>query len=121
DAFDLWANSFEYSVLVKIQTNSDYVHALFLGQAGFLDIDSSDPFVQTLQKEYAFLKLKYNLTPLNVSAFKFFRLRPYSFPTIRLMQLASLYAQYQNVFAFLMGTKSLKKLAAVFEDLVYPE
>lgn len=121
EAFDLWANSFEYSVLVKIQTNSDYVHALFLGQAGFLDFDSSDPFVQTLQKEFAFLKLKYNLTPLNVSAFKFFRLRPYSFPTIRLMQLASLYAQYQNVFAFLMGTKSLEKLEAVFEDLVYPE
>jgi hypothetical protein len=121
EAFEFWANSFDYSVLVKIQTNSDYVHALFLGQAGFLDIDSSDPFVQTLQKEYAFLKSKYQLNPMNVAAFKFFRLRPYSFPTVRLMQLATLYAEYQNVFAFLMGTKSLEKIEAIFEELVYPE
>lgn len=121
DAFEQWADSFDYSVLTKVQTNSDYVHALFFGQAGFLSINSKDPFIQTLQKEYAFLQSKYNLEPIASSIFKFFRLRPVSFPTVRLMQLASLYAQYQNLFTFLMGSKDLKKIESIFDELNYPE
>jgi hypothetical protein len=121
EAFEQWANSFDYSILTKVQTNSDYVHALFLGQAGFLKEENKDPFVQTLKKSYVFLQTKYQLEPMNVSAFKFFRLRPVSFPTIRLMQLASLYAQYQNLFAFLIGTKSLDRILPIFEELIYPE
>lgn len=120
EAFEQWANSFDYSVLSKIQTNSDYVHALFFGQAGFLDHESEEEFVKILQKEYKFLRLKYNLEPINANQFKFFRLRPVSFPSVRLMQLASLYAQYQNLFMFLLGSSDLKKIKTVFEELEYP-
>lgn len=121
DVFTDWANSFDFNVLVKVQQNSDWVHALFFGQAGFLDFQSRDTFVQLLQKEYAFLKRKFNLYPIQATQFKFFRLRPVSFPTVRLMQLAVLYSTYQNLFSFLMGTSSMEKIYKVFEDLEYPE
>lgn len=120
EAFDSWANSFKFSILTKVQTNSDYVHALFFGQAGFLNVDSEDEFVKILQKEYKFLQSKFDLEPISSNLFKFFRLRPVSFPSVRLMQLASLYAQYQNLFTFLMGTKDLQKIKMVFEELNYP-
>lgn len=86
-----------------------------------MDFKSEESYIQNLQKEYGFLKTKYDLEPIDRSIFKFFRLRPVSFPTVRMMQLASLFVHYQNLFAFLMGTGDLKRLSAVFRDLSYPE
>ena len=48
-------------------------------------------------------------------------MRPSSFPTVRIMQLATLYSHYQNLFAFLMGTQSIEKIKGIFEDIEYPE
>lgn len=121
EAFELWADSFDFKVLTKSQFNPDAVHALFFGQAGFLTTNSKDEFILQLKKDYEFLQIKYDLQPLNPVVFKFFRLRPVSFPTIRMMQLATLYTHYQNLFAFLMGTSSVEKIFPVFSELVYPE
>lgn len=121
ESFADWANSFDFKILKKILTNPDYVHALFFGQAGFLETKSQDGYVLTLKKNYSFLESKFGLKPVEKNIFKFFRLRPVSFPTVRMMQLATLYAHYQNVFMFLMGTEDLKKIRQVFHDLVYPE
>lgn len=121
EAFVNWANSFDFEVLIKNQLNPDYVHAIFFGQAGFLDFESEDIYVKEMKKNYEFLSLKYRLQKTNSSMFKFFRMRPSSFPTVRMMQLATLYSHYQNLFAFLMGTRSIEKIKGVFKDLIYPD
>jgi hypothetical protein len=121
EAFQVWANSFDFKVLQKIRNQPDLIYALFFGQAGFLNFDSNDVYVIELQKEYGFLQNKFKLEPVDVSVFKFFRLRPVSFPTVRMMQLAALYANYQNLFKFLMSTNSIEKIYKVFEGLDYPE
>ncbi|MGB6093145.1 MAG: DUF2851 family protein [Moheibacter sp.] len=121
DVFEIWADSFDYKVLKKIQTRPELVQALFLGQAGFLDINSNDEYVLKLQDDYLFLSNKYKLFPVDNKIFKFSRMRPYSFPTVRLMQLATLYSSYQNLFGYLMGSRSFKKIEAVFYDLAYPD
>ncbi len=121
ESFTLWANSFSFKVLTKIQTKPDLVYALFFGQAGFLDFETEENYVSNLKKDYSFLQSKFDLNPLDKSVFKFFRLRPPSFPTVRMMQLAALYGHYQNVFMFLMGTKDIEKIRQVFRDLNYPE
>lgn len=120
EAFQHWANSFDFKIVQKTQNRTDLVQALFLGQAGFLEIESENEYVKFLQKEFQFIKSKYNLQPVNSSVFKFFRLRPPSFPTVRLVQLASAYAQYPNLFMFLMGSKSAEKIYPVFSDLELP-
>ncbi len=121
ESFADWANSFPFKVLTKIQTKPDLVYALFFGQAGFLDFETEEIYTSNLKKDYSFLQSKFGLNPLDKSVFEFFRLRPPSFPTVRLMQLATLYGHYQNVFMFLMGTKDLGKIRQVFRDLKYPE
>ncbi len=120
EAFLIWASSFDFKILNKVQTNPEYVYALFFGQAGFLNLKSEEFYIQNLQKNYLFLQSKFELKQLNAHIFKFFRLRPPSFPTVRMMQLATIYAHYQNVFAFLMGTKDVKKIRKVFSELEYP-
>lgn len=121
EAFEIWADSFDYKVLTKIQTNPDFVQSLFLGQAGFLDFQTQNEYLLKLQSDYEFLCNKFKLEPLNKNIFKFSRMRPYSFPTVRLMQLATLYSSYQNLFAYLMGSRSFQKIKSVFSDLDYPE
>lgn len=121
ESFTLWANSFPFKVLAKIQTKPDLVYALFFGQAGFLDFETDENYISNLKKDYSFLQSKFDLNPLDKSVFKFFRLRPPSFPTVRLMQLATLYGHCQNVFMFLMGTKDVEKVRQIFRDLNYPE
>lgn len=119
-AFADWADSFDFKILQKIQKNKNWVYALFFGQAGFLDNSNPDEYVQRLKADYEFLRSKYGLSPVSPTLFKFFRLRPGSFPTIRLMQLATVYVHYQNLFMFLAGTRSADKIYPVFRDLEYP-
>lgn len=121
EAFSFWSDSFDFKIISKIQHNSNYVHALFLGQAGFLHGNFEDSYIQKLQKDYSFLQTKYQLRAINPVVFKFSRLRPISFPTIRLMQLASIYSHYQNLFSFLMGTQKIERIFSVFQDLNYPD
>lgn len=121
ESFEDWAHSFDFKILKKILSYPEYIHALFLGQAGFLEIKSQEEYVLNLQKNYSFLQSKFGLRPMKINNFKFFRLRPVSFPTVRMMQLAAIYAHYQNLFMFLMGTENQEKIRQVFHDLDYPE
>lgn len=67
------------------------MEALLLGQAGLLtDCDDSDEYIKDLKREYAFLKAKFNLSPMDASLWKMMRLRPDNFPAIRLSQLAAI-------------------------------
>jgi len=102
DAFASVANSFEFSIMRKIQSNKIQIEALLFGQSGLLTIDSQEPYYLTLQKEYQFLQQKFKLSNDSITSIQFFRLRPLNFPTIRLSQLANLYHSSQNLFSKLI-------------------
>ena len=92
------------------------IEALLFGQAGFLEQNFTESYPQTLQKEYAFLKAKYNLQGMKASEWNFLRLRPANFPTLRIAQLAQMIVQNINLFSvFLYADKSktLKKILQV--------
>ncbi len=111
EAFEIWAASFPFKVLQKVQQNPQQVEALFFGQAGFL-AEVFDEYAATLQTEYHFLQRKFNLNPIPKSIFKFSSLRPLGFPTIRIAQLSSLYANYNSIFSEIIQFKTIQQ----FED-----
>ena len=88
--FELIAKQLPVHFLLKHADNLLQLEALLLGISGLLDAQSKNKYIQSLQNEFEFLKNKYNLIPLNHTIFKFSRLRPANFPTIRLIQLAKL-------------------------------
>ncbi|HMB99886.1 MAG TPA: DUF2851 family protein [Flavobacteriaceae bacterium] len=106
DSFLSIANSIDYSVLKKSQAKIESLEALFFGQAELLESDIQDVYFLELQKEYRFLKQKFNLNSFGVVPLKFFRLRPPNFPTIRLSQLSRLYHSYQNLFARIVESQT---------------
>lgn len=98
EAFYQMAMSIPFHVVQKCQANPLQLEALFMGQSGLLEGAVVDEYYQKLQNEYQFLRNKFSLQPIE-SPPKFFRLRPYNFPTIRLSQLASLYHSNTALFS----------------------
>jgi len=108
DSFLQLANSFDFSIFRKNQAKVENLEVLLFGQAALLNADFEDIYFQNLKKEYAFLQVKYQLKPIHQSELKFFRLRPNNFPTIRLSQLANLYATHQNLFSKLLSITKIE-------------
>ena len=114
DAFFSLANSINFSVIRKTQSNLLELEALFMGQADLLENDSQTAYHQELKRSYHFLKQKFNLNQDQVLPVQFFRLRPLNFPTIRLVQLASLYHQHANLFSKILDLKSKEAFYDLF-------
>lgn len=96
-----------FKVLQKHRNNLFQLEALLLGQSG-LEAEQSDEYSTALAKEYAFLAHKYGLTSqqLRPQEWKFLRLRPANFPTVRLAQLAALIQQQNSLFSLFVNTES---------------
>jgi len=106
-----------YTLLLKYANNKLQLEALLLGQAGFLQDELNDQhqYSKSLQNEYDFLRNKHKLQPMNVASWKFFRTRPASFPTIRIVQLASILHNHPNLMSVVVEkVDDLKYLTSVF-------
>lgn len=114
EAFFSLAQSVDFSVVRKTQSNLQSLEALLFGQASLLSDSVEDAYFIALSKEYAFLKQKFQLKENQVLPLQFFRLRPPNFPTIRLSQLANLYHEHQNLFSKIIEFDKLEDFYALF-------
>jgi len=89
-AFEMLAQSLPVQFLAKHADDLFQVEAMVFGQAGLLGINFTDEYPQKLKKEYEFLKAKFNLSPIDAHLWRFMRLHPGNFPTLRLAQFASI-------------------------------
>ncbi|MAT90879.1 MAG: hypothetical protein CMC35_09300 [Flavobacteriaceae bacterium] len=96
------AKSISFPVLQKCANTALELEALFFGQMGLLSIASEDPYVSELATVYKYQKHKFKFSSEGVISPTFFRLRPANFPTLRLAQLADLYARRKTLFSDLM-------------------
>ncbi|MFZ7146461.1 MAG: DUF2851 family protein [Bacteroidota bacterium] len=97
--FEMLARSLPLKIIRKEQGNPKNLEALFYGQAGMLEKDFFDAYPADLKKRFAFLQSKYSLKPIHPSTWKFLRMRPVNFPTIRLAQMIRLLQNTNNLFA----------------------
>ncbi|ACU05265.1 MULTISPECIES: DUF2851 family protein [Pedobacter] len=115
--FELLADALPYPILLKHKDNALQIAALLFGQAGFLTSGFTETYPRQLQKEYSFLQQKYRLMPLNIELWKFLRMRPQNFPTIRLAQFAALMLKSSHLFSRILETENLKDLCKLFIEL----
>lgn len=104
DPFFQLANAVRRKVLLKHGDNLTQIEALLFGQAGFLEYGIKDEYFKELQREYKVLSVKYGLTnqKLKKENWKFLRLRPANFPTIRIAQFSALFYKNRNFFSKLI-------------------
>lgn len=114
-AFELLAKVTPMTLLAKIKDNPFRIEALFFGQAGMLNGVFFDDYPNAMQREYNYMSAAYKLTPMQAHLWKFFRIRPAGFPTLRISQFARLIAKSSNLFSKLLATKDAKSLRTFFD------
>jgi|TARA_R100000479_G_scaffold97708_1_gene48410 hypothetical protein len=114
DAFYSMAQSLDFSTVKKCTEKQSELEALFLGQSGLLEGINEDGYFQELQKTYKYLVHKFQLSNDEVVMPKYFRLRPPNFPTIRLSQLAMLYAVEKQLFSKVISTSKKEDFYKMF-------
>lgn len=109
-AFEKLAQLLPHKLISKHRNNQFQIEALLFGASGFLSELNSE-YQKKLQKEYLFLKRKYNLKELKSTDWQFATLRPANFPTVRLAQFASLFCSKNLSFDSILAFKNTKDLA----------
>lgn len=103
DAFEQWANTVSLDAAAHHRDDLFQTEAIFIGQAGLLDHSVlppsrrddalNDVYFKRLSDEYAYLAHKFGLRAMDGKTWRFARLRPQSFPYIRLSQIATMYCE----------------------------
>lgn len=101
--------------IVEKHNSITSVEALFYGQSGLLEDNVKDEYFIQLQQEYSFLKAKFSLQNIDKSMWKFLRLRPFNFPTIRISQLSSILLNNPRLFSKMIAAKNANELQKYFK------
>ena len=90
------------------------IEALLFGVAGFLEGEPVTDYQKKLQPEYKHLKNKYNLKQLGKHQWKFMRMRPANFPTVRIAQWATLLYRTGQLFSKMLVAANVKEIENAF-------
>jgi hypothetical protein len=115
EPFELLAKSLPLVILGRHRSSLLQIEALLFGQAGMLEEHLCDKYSLQLQNEYAFLKKKWKLQPIEKHLWKFLRLRPVNFPVIRIAQFAALIHRSNNLFSRTLEIETAEELAELLD------
>jgi len=118
DPFGMLAARLPLKIIRKHSDQLIQVEALLYGTAGLLDEALfreavNDSYYLLLLREYRVLRAKYSLQPVDGWLWKFHRLRPANFPTVRLSQLAALLSHSDGLFSRVLGCSDRESLRAL--------
>ncbi|MEP7265303.1 MAG: DUF2851 family protein [Bacteroidota bacterium] len=113
--FELLSRSIDYKTLIRHSSGLLQMEALLFGQAGLLEENFDDPYPNQLKKEYIYLKQKLNLQPLEKKLWKFSRMRPANFPTIRISQFVNLMHSSPHFAGSVIEEESLERIRQRFK------
>ena len=110
------AKSLPLKTLLKQGDKLDQIEALLFGQAGFLEGAKGDEYYLKLKREHRLLTQKYSLqqSKMSKAQWRFLRLRPGNFPSLRLAQLGGIIHYRKNLFSSVLHCDDLKSLVELF-------
>lgn len=115
EAFYAMAASIPFKRVLQLRSDPLALEALFMGQVGILAQPLKGGYHEELYERYTYIKSKYKLTVNPTLRLHFARLRPPNFPTIRLAQLAQVYAKSAALFQAVVGESRLSSCYKLFE------
>jgi hypothetical protein len=114
DAFERLAGSLPFRCILKQRSSSSQIEAMLFGQAGMLDEPAGDSYYTLLRQEYKFLRYKFGLQPLDKSLFKSLRMRPNTFPHVKLAQLSALWVRHDALFSAIRDEENPEQIKKLF-------
>lgn len=118
--FEMLASALPFRIIARHADNRFQIEALLFGTAGLLDDGLfrdavKDDYYRDLIREYKILATKYSIRPIHGWLWKFSRLRPVNFPTIRISQLSSLLSAAGGLFSRIIEASDAEQLKKLFE------
>lgn len=120
EPFEMLASTLPFKILRKHSDNLFQIEALLFGASGMLDEGLfrealADQYFKNLTGEYRILSSKYSIQSMHGWLWKFSRLRPANFPTIRLSQLAGMLSISGGIFSRILEIREPSRLKELFE------
>lgn len=109
------ARSIKTEWFQKNVDNPLFIEAILFGQAGMLNRNFKDDYPNQLKEEYQFISQKLNLVPFEYSTWKFSKLRPSNFPSIRIAQLASILQNHPRFFSECLHIEKIEDAYSFFD------
>jgi hypothetical protein len=109
--FELLTSGIPRALLFDLRDNLHDLEALLYGHSGLLHkLKNQDPYTSALMKRYDQLKKAVPGPPLPSHIWKFLRIRPASFPTLRISQFAALIHFHFPLNNIVSGSGSLAEM-----------
>ena len=118
--FEMLSNLLPYHTVRKYSGNTFMTESLLYGMSGLLNGFFEDEYPRNLQNEFRYLQGKHQLVPMESSVWKFMRLRPRNFPTLRLSQFAGILAANDELLDKVLNEPDLEKQTGVFNSSASP-
>lgn len=115
ETFGMLAKQTPLANLCKHKNNLFQIESMLFGQSGLLRKNMHEEYPRALYEEYSVLKQKFDLTPVDGHLWKFLRLHPSGFPTIRIAQFASLIYKSVHMFSKILEARKLNEVEELFD------
>jgi len=120
EPFQVLAELLPFNMIKKLKGKRSSIEAMLFGIAGFLKDQVADKYHKELYEEYTFLKRKHSFKEMNTTHWKFMRMRPANFPSLRIAQLTVILNQWDQLTGQLFYHTSVKKLSEILRQPVNP-
>ena len=114
EAFETLASILPFKTLLKHADHLEQVEAMLLGCAGFLNHPFEEAYPLLLQREFKVMQAKFGLLAMPEERWKFMRMRPINFPTVRLAQLAQMVYQHGCLFSKIKSAETAGEIKALY-------
>lgn len=113
--FERLAKLIPLKILQKHSHSINSIEAALFGAAGFLE-NTSDEYSNLLKNEFKFIKAKYGIDhQISKHEWKFMRLRPANFPTVRIAQFAHIIQNTKSLFSYFLMFEDVSILKKMFK------
>lgn len=120
EAFHQLARTAPFSLVKKHTNELIQIEAMLFGVSGLLPISTQDEYLLKLNKIYNYQRQKHGLEELPKSVWKFLRMRPSNFPTLRIAQLSQLLRLHPALETLFTDDVDEKSLALQMKVELHP-
>lgn len=114
EPFEILGKQVPLKILQREAQTLLQAEAFLFGQAGFLDNKLHSAYYEKLQLAFAGVKAKHQLETLPGHIWKFMRLRPSNFPTIRIAQLASFIRKSPHLLRPVLEASTVEEIQKLY-------
>ena len=103
-----------YRIVLRERRVPHAVEAMLFGASGLLELYRNDEYTLNLRRNFEHLAAKYEIRPLDASAWALSEIRPANHPVLRLAQAAEFFARDEFLMDRTMACRSEKDVRTLF-------